>query len=301
MPLRRRVPRPAAKPYDAAMKELVGLDPAAWLTQQGVQPSGPVTTVPTDLSGTTLVEADHVLRVGGASPWLVQLEFQSSRDARLVQRLHLYSTLPDRRHRLAVQSVLALLRPQADARSLTGAYECSLPHGEPYLTFRYQVVRVWEQPLESLLSGPLTTLPLATLVGLSVEDMAAVLRRIEARVRQEAQPSTAERVRAASYLLLGLRFPQDVIDDLLRGVGIMAGALKESSTYQGLIREGEERALAPMRDMLIHLGSRHLGPPTEEIREALSRITDPEQLATLGRRILDAASWDEALMAKSAL
>jgi hypothetical protein len=70
------------------MKELVGLDPAAWLMQFGVQPSGPVTTVPTDLAGTTLMEADQVLRVGGTRRRLVQLEFQSGRDSRLVARMH---------------------------------------------------------------------------------------------------------------------------------------------------------------------------------------------------------------------
>jgi hypothetical protein len=279
------------------MKELVGLDPAAWLVQLGVQPSGPVTTVPTDLAGTTLMESDQVLRVGGARPWLVQLEFQSTHDARLVARMHLYSTLLDRRHRLPVQSVLVLLRQQADARSLSGVYERRLPRGTPYLTFRYQVVRAWEQPVEPLLSGPLSTLPLACLVGLSESDTGEVLRRIEARVRQEAEPATAERVRASAYLLLGLRFPDDVIDDLLRGVGIMAGALRVSSTYQAILREGaaeaRAEALARSHELLVRLGGKRFGPPDENVRAAIEQLTDLDELARLTERVLDVSSWDE--------
>lgn len=56
-----RARRSAPKPYDAAMKELVSLDPASWLAQLGVRPTGPVTVVPTDLAGTTLVQSDQVL------------------------------------------------------------------------------------------------------------------------------------------------------------------------------------------------------------------------------------------------
>jgi hypothetical protein len=279
------------------MKELVGLDPAAWLTQLGVRPSGPVTALPTDLAGTTLMESDQVLRVGGEAPWLVQLEFQSTRDARLVARMHLYSTLLDRRHRLPVQSVLVLLRQQADARSLSGIYERRLPRGAPYLTFRYHVVRTWEQPVEPLLAGPLSTLPLACLVGLSASETGEVLRRIEARVRQEAEPATAERVRASAYLLLGLRFPDDVIDDLLQGVGVMAGALRVSSTYQKILREGaaeaRAEALARSRELLVRLGSKRFGPPDEAVRDAVGQLTNPDRLEQLAERVLDVSSWDE--------
>ena len=103
MPARRKIrPRPA-KPYYAAMKELIGLDPATWLAHFGVPPAGPVSILATDLTGTVLVEADQVLRVGGAAPWLVQIEFQAGRDRHMASRLHLYSTLLDRRHRLPVQ------------------------------------------------------------------------------------------------------------------------------------------------------------------------------------------------------
>jgi hypothetical protein len=262
--------------------------------------------MPTDLAGTILMEADQVLRVGSTTPWLVQLEFQASRDQRMGSRLHLYSTFLERRHRLPVQSLLVLLRPEADAPSLSGEHIRRLPDGEVYLTFRYGVVRIWQQPLDALLAGPLATLPLAPLVGIPDTDVADVLRRIEARVRQEAAPTTEEQLRVGTYLLLGLRFPQDVIDDLLRGVGIMAGALKESSTYQKILREGldEGRALGRaegraegrtdgLREALVLIGSMRFGPPPPAIQRRLDRLNDPERLAELSRQITGAASWHD--------
>src|SRR5262249_26219596 len=156
-----------------------------------------------------------------------------------------------------------------------------------------QVVRAWAQPVEPLLAGPLSTLPLAALVGLSVDDTATVLRTIESRVQREAAPTMAEQVRASTYLLLGLRFSDDVIDDLLRGVGTMAGALKESSTYQKILREGREEALAPGRDLLIRMGTRHLGSPSQAISQAIERLDDPKRIARLTEQVLDVTSWDE--------
>jgi hypothetical protein len=239
------------------------------------------------------VEADHVFHIGGPDPWLVQIEFQASSDPRLVHRMDIYSTLLERRHRLPVQSVAVLLRPEAESPSLTGLDERRLPHGRMYRTFQYDVVRIWQESVEALLAGPLATLPLAPLVGVSDADVAQVLRRIEARVRQEAAPAIAERVRAGTYLLLGLRFPEDVIDDLLRGVGIMAGALKESSTYQHILQEGRAEGLATARDVLLRMGARRFGPPDSATRAALDRITDPERLLELSDRLFDATSWDD--------
>jgi predicted transposase YdaD len=119
-------------------------------------------------------------------------------------------------------------------------------------------------------------------------------------VRQEATPAMAERLRAGTYLLLGLRYPEDMIDDLLQGVGIMAGALKESSTYQKILREGlaEGRAQGlaegraeEARRLVVRLGSRRFGPPDARTTAALDRLSDPEQLEELAERVLHGESW----------
>lgn len=302
MPKRRAAARPrAAKPYDVVLKELVQLGPAAWAALVGGRRAGRVTVLSPDLASTVPVEADHVLRVAGPPPWLLQLEFQSTRDPTLLGRLHLYSVLLDRRYGLPVQSVIMLLRPEADARDLSGLLERQLPDGTAYLAFRYRMVRVWQQEAAWLLAGPLATLPLAPLTTDSPRDARTMLARIEARVAQEATDAEAERLRVGTALLLGLRFGQDVIDELLRGVGTMARALEASSIYQRILREGEARGLAEgeargrtaaARRILLRLASQRFGPPDARTGAALERLRDPDRLEQAAERVVEAASWE---------
>jgi hypothetical protein len=107
-----------------------------------------------------------------------------------------------------------------------------------------------------------------------------------------------------------LRFPDDVIDDLLRGVGTMAGALKESSTYQKILREGmaegraegrvqgREEGLAGAREGLLRIGTKRFGPPDDDTRAAINGLTDPERFAQLIERVLDVTSWDDLKLEK---
>ena len=46
---------------------------------------------------------------------------------------------------MPVHSVIVLLRPTANATDLTGILEVPGADGRPYLTFRYTVVRVWQE------------------------------------------------------------------------------------------------------------------------------------------------------------
>lgn len=123
-----------AKQYDATTKHLVQLDPAAWLQYVGLPPTGPARVLNVDLS-TVTAEADEVIEVAAAEPWLAHLEFQTSHDPTLGVRLLRYNVLLHHRHEQPVQSVAVLLRPEAEGRSLTGRLEIGLPGRIPYLTF----------------------------------------------------------------------------------------------------------------------------------------------------------------------
>ena len=97
-----------SKPFDATTKELLESDPRAWLELLLGRQLGEVRILNVDLS-TITTEADSVLLVQEAEPWVVHLEFQTSYDPDLPQRLQRYNTLVNYRQRLPVQS-LALLR-----------------------------------------------------------------------------------------------------------------------------------------------------------------------------------------------
>ena len=59
--------------FDISTKELVWDDPAAWLEGFGIGLRGPVEVIDSDIT-TLSAAADKVIRVGGAEPYLVNIE-----------------------------------------------------------------------------------------------------------------------------------------------------------------------------------------------------------------------------------
>ncbi len=294
MPRRRPASRGNVKPFDATTKFLVERDPNAWLAYAGLRATGPVTIIDSDVS-TIAADVDKVVRVDHPTPWLVHLELQASHDATMAARLLLYHALLYRRHGLPLQNVVVLLRREADRPELTGRLQQRLPDRQLVLDFHYRVVRVWQQPVDAVLAGGLATLPLAPLCDDAAADLPGVIRQIDERVRREAKPSEIPQFWLATYLLLGLRYSDDVAEQLLRGVR----AMKESSTYQAILAEGRAEGRAEeARRILLDLGSVRFGPPDRLTRVALERIDDPERLESLIRRVHDVASWADLTIAE---
>jgi predicted transposase YdaD len=283
-----------SKPFDATTKELIETRPEDWLAYLGFQGVA-VEIVNADLS-TVTAAADKVLRVRELAPWLVHLELQAGRDPELPDRHLQYNVLLKRRHRLPVRSVVVLLRPEADRSELTGVIEHWLPDGERYLEFRYRVVRVWEKPVETVLAGGLGTLPLAPLADVTQATLPAVIRRMEERIRIEATPAQAGVLWTAVLVLMGLRYSEAVITQLLQGVR----GMKESVTYQAILKEGreegrEEGRVEEARALLLRLGNKRFGPPSEPARATLEAISAVDRLELLSERLLDVESWEELL------
>src|SRR5581483_1745873 len=130
-----------AKPFDATLKSLLEASPRDWPALAGY-PAAAAEVIDADVS-TISGAADKVLRIPGPPPWLMHLEFQTGPDRSLPRRVHGYNALLEDRHDLPVRSAVILLRPQADLANLTGVYERQFAEEAPYLTFRYQVIRVW--------------------------------------------------------------------------------------------------------------------------------------------------------------
>jgi predicted transposase YdaD len=115
----------------------------------------------------------------------------------------------------------------------------------------------------------------------------------------------ASQIAVACYTLMGLRFPDALIDRLFEGVPHM----KDSTTYQKILREGRQEGiqegiqeglnmgeLREARRFLIMLGTERLGEPRADVLEALAAIPSVERLESLGRRLVkDPAigKWDD--------
>jgi predicted transposase YdaD len=280
----------SSKPFDATLKDLIEEDSAAWPALVGPWPVRRVTVIDADVS-TVSAAADKVIRVEGPQgDWLLNLEPQSGYAADGPERLHMYSALLHRRHELPVHSAMLLLRRDANASNLTGVLELRLPgEAESYDVFRYQVIRLWLEPVSRLLAGGLGPLALAPLTDEGAADLAGVVRRIDERLRHEAARALAAKVWAATFVLMGLRYPADLTETLMQGVTTM----EESTTYQLIVRRGR---LQEARTLLLRIGRSKFGAPADDATTAvLNNLTDLERLEALGERLLHVASWQELL------
>ncbi len=306
---------PMSKPYDATLKAMLEASPADWPRLAGFR-VGRAEVIDADVS-TVSAATDKVLRLHGETDGVMHFDFQASHDAGLPLRVHTYNALLENRHGLPVHSVVVLLRPQADLRMITGQYERFFPGGaEPYLTFRYQVIRVWQLPAERLLAGGLGTLPLAPIGAVTESELPGVIDRLKEKLTAPRYRKAAGTLWTAVDVLMGLRYDRALIEQLLQGVR----AMKESVTYQAIVEEGvvkgREEGVAkgrPRRGIVkgrLRRGPAHphsclsgeeqrSGQPPDALaapsRHRIESINSLEMLERLSDRMLQVRSWEELL------
>jgi hypothetical protein len=280
------------KPFDATLKDLAGIDPRQFLADIDIPPSLPVRLLNVDLS-TVTASTDIVFGLGDPLQEIIHVDAQAGADAYKHLDLMAYNALLHRQYRVPVHSILLLLRRQAQHSSQTGTiqYAARAPRGK--LDFGYEIVRLWEKPVEALLASGLTSLPLAPLCqlseGMSLEDgMRWVLTQIVDRLHREGTPELVQRLLTATFVLTGLRLDKELLLSLFQGVR----AMRESSGYQYILDEGRAEG---MQRLILRQGRRKFGEPDEATRHALMKITDLEHLERLDDRVQEVSSWKELL------
>ena len=156
-----------------------------------------------------------MLRVCEDPPWLLHLELQAGRDPDLLPNLPAYNILLERRHGTLVRTVVVLLRKSADWPELTGTFQRGFRGEQPYLVFRYEVVRVWQLPPEMFLRGGLGILPLAPLSAVAEAALPGVIRRMDERIRAEATADKAGTLWTATEVLMGLRCSRRFVTSII--------------------------------------------------------------------------------------
>jgi predicted transposase YdaD len=285
-----------SKPFDAILKVLVETGPEGWPRVLGL-PVGPATVIDADVS-TVSGAADKVLRVETDPPYLLHLDFFAGHDtARAPTKLRWYNAVLDHRHDVPVQSVAVLLRPEADSPRLSGELVRGFPDQPPHVVFRYGVLRVWRQPPETFLTGSLGLLPLAPVSAASEQQLPNVIEQMKRRLSHRGARPLAGELWAATWVLLGLRYSEELAHHLLRGIT----AMEESVTYQAIIRKGEAKGRAEgrvegARETLVRVGTKQFGgPPDAATLATVNAINDAERLEQLAERVLDVRSWPELL------
>jgi|SRR5579883_13045 len=72
-------------------------------------------------------------------------------------------------------------------------------------------------------------------------------------------------------------------------------AMQESGTYQLILEEG---AIKHTRELILRLGRKQIGEPTEKQQNKLNTIDDLERLDRMAEKILTVKSWDVLLRVK---
>jgi predicted transposase YdaD len=283
------------KPYDAATKWLVDVHPQDWLRLLGVVAEDvepfDVELVDSDLATVTSV-ADRVFRVKQPEESLYHLELETGHHgSEKAHDLLNFSVLTTRKYRLPVETSVVLLRREADSPSLTGFLDYVRKDGTSYLRFEYNVVRLWEIPVEQLLTGGIGTLPLPPLARVKPNQLPTIVRRMQKRIESEAATELGE-LWTATKVLMGLRYSRELTNRLLKGVREM----RDSVTYQEILEEGEARGeLRGERHALFHLGERRLGDASQRVKDTVNAIASSEQLLSLLERVAAVETWDELL------
>jgi hypothetical protein len=281
--------------YDPTLKDLVEVEPASWPVLFGYA-KAPTRIIDADIA-TVSGAADKVLHVAAARPYLLHLEFVAGHDAAaLPPALLMRSSLLAYRHDLPVRSGVVLLHPQADSPQLTGSYQRGLVGEEPYVTFRYAVVRVWQLDPQVLLRGGLSLLPLAPISAVTEAELPSIIKQMERRLHAQRGRKRVSLVWGAAYILLGLRYSPDLAAQLFRGVLSM----KESSTYRAILEEGRQEGFAEgsaveARKLLRLFGEARLGAPDAETAAVIDAIEDVARLEELCVRLSAVGSWRELL------
>jgi hypothetical protein len=227
------------------------------------------------------------------------LETQAGADVRFDDRVLLYNVLARWRHRMSVRSVAFLLRPAAATPHLAGAVR-DRPGGRARLDFDYDLVRVWELPVDLILAGGPATLPLAPVAAVAPEAVPTVIDRMRVRLDRDVPTPQARDLWQATEIFLGLRYDDAVAAAFLNGVCDM----QESTVYQRILSTGEARGEARgkargeavgERKLLLRRATRRFGAPPPAALARLEAIDDVAHLERLDDALDAASAWDDWL------
>jgi predicted transposase YdaD len=222
---------------------------------------------------------------------LLHIEPQSSWDGDFPERLFLYNALLRNRYGGPVITLALLLRREASAPNLTGLLLDSLPNGEEYLRFKYTVVRLWELPADQLLATGLGTTPLALLTDDAATRLPEVMNRFAERaIREAPNVDAGNLLLSCAFILLGLRYDEAVARALFQGVQRM----RESTTYQGILREGRvEGCVEGERNALLLVLRTRFGSVPANVEARIRATADVTQLEAALVRAVQVAKPEE--------
>ncbi len=262
-----------AKPWDDSLKKLVHTDPQAfvsWFVPEAIFTG----ERPHELKHWTL-EVDALLGVMVSDQeMLLHLEFQTSNDPSMAERLLRYNVLARSEHKLPVLSCVIYLLKDGEAPS--SPLKWKLPNGQEVLQFHYQSVELGALSPEDLLrSGQAGLLPLLPLTngGATRDIVESMFSGLLAARKIELVP--------IGYTLASLAFSRENRADqdwLLRRFHEMHDILRETPIYQEILKEGREEGLEALRQAVVDIIAQRFPKLARLAKKQVAVVEDPELL-----------------------
>ncbi len=182
-----------------------------------------------------------------------------------------------RQYRCPIEQVMIFLKPTTSEAVFVNEFS------EANTWHRYRVIRLWEQdPAPFLADNAL--LPLATLT--KTDSPRSLLEQVAAQVARIESTQQRENLAASVEILAGLRFEQNLINQLFR-----EDIMKESVIYQQILQEGVRQGQQLGRregeaSLVIRLLERRFGSVDATSLEQIRSLTS-DRLEQLAVALLD--------------
>jgi hypothetical protein len=176
---------------DATLKHIIFSRAKDFAVHLGAPADAQVRIVDSEIA-TVSYAADKVLLVETETPFLLHLEPQGYYDKVLDVRILTYNALLWRRHGVIVHSAVLFLHPDACGPKNTSRLTAESPLGHCHMEFAYQAIRVWELPVDDLLSEGIGILPLAPISDVAESELPSVIQRMAERFAEVDRAEAAE-------------------------------------------------------------------------------------------------------------
>ena len=218
------------------------------------------------------------LMIFEAEDTILHIEAQTQTDKAIPFRMLDYRVRTHRRYpgKKMKQVVIYLRKTQSELAYQTTFTLENTQH-------QFEVIRLWEQPLETFLSIP-GLLPFAILS--QAEDKEAALTQVAEQI--ETLPTKKERdnITASAYILAGLVLDQSVTERIL-----MDSIFEESVTYQAIIERGRAKGIQQglkqaKKELIVQQLNRKLGSVSGATEVKIEQLS-LEQVESLGEALLE--------------
>lgn len=226
--------------------------------------------------------------------FLLHIEFQSSYDPRMPERMHSYMARIVEKYQMPVYPVVVYLNEEDTPKEVMTSYEIFLG-GRRILRFNFHVIRIWEIDPGEIIKGEL--FGLMPLVPLMKHKGEGIIKECITKVETMQDSPLKADIYASMSVLSGLKYSREFIKGLIK-----EEIMRQSVIYQDIFQEGKIEGMVEgitkgkvegkVEDILSILSTRFHQIP-DGVEEKIKGIRDDIKLKELLTKAVQVKDLDE--------